>query len=276
MIVESPTYPGVLAAARLAGLVPVPVPLDEQGLRPELVAAALASSRARLIVCQPIFQNPTGATMTTERCHQVLELARAAGSFVVEDDFARHLVHADCASMPIPMVSDDPDGAVVHIRSMTKSTSANLRVAAVVARGPAYERLRASLVINSLFVARPLQEATVELVTSSAWPRHLRSLGADLLRRRQTLSMAVQSLESVELTLIPRGGYQLWLRLIGLDPAAVGQAGLAHGVAVAPGGGYFANEPDDRYLRVSHAAAVDTVQLAEGISRLRSAIQGLR
>jgi len=50
VLVESPTYPGLLAVARTAGLRPVPVPVDEDGVRPERLAEAFAVSGARLFV----------------------------------------------------------------------------------------------------------------------------------------------------------------------------------------------------------------------------------
>ena len=40
ILVESPTYPGALAAARAAGLRPIPVPMDDDGIRPDLLADA--------------------------------------------------------------------------------------------------------------------------------------------------------------------------------------------------------------------------------------------
>jgi DNA-binding transcriptional MocR family regulator len=99
----------------------------------------------------------------------VLGIARAAGAFVVEDDFARRLAHAD--SLPLPLAADDPDGIVVHVRSLTKAAaSPSLRIGALSARGPVLERLRAIQVVDSLFVPRPLQETALELVGSPPGP----------------------------------------------------------------------------------------------------------
>src|SRR5690606_24217211 len=53
VLVETPTYPGALAAMRAAGLRPVPVPMDAGGIRPDLLADAFASSGARALYCQP-------------------------------------------------------------------------------------------------------------------------------------------------------------------------------------------------------------------------------
>ena len=63
VLVESPTYPGMLAAARASGLRPVPVPVDADGVRTDLLAEAFRASGARVFVCQPLFQNPTGAVL---------------------------------------------------------------------------------------------------------------------------------------------------------------------------------------------------------------------
>ncbi len=121
VLVESPTYPGMLAIARAAGLRPVPVPVDADGVRPALLADAFRATGARVFVCQPLFQNPTGAVLAPERRGEVLRIARAAGAFVVEDDFVRRLVHEDAGPLPAPLAADDPDGVVVHVGSLTKA-----------------------------------------------------------------------------------------------------------------------------------------------------------
>ncbi|WP_208643103.1 PLP-dependent aminotransferase family protein [Streptomyces diastatochromogenes] len=273
VLVESPTYPGMLALARAAGLRPIPVPVDPDGVRPDLLADAFRATGARVFVCQPLFQNPTGAVLAPDRRAEVLRIARAAGAFVVEDDYVRRLVHADAGPLPRPLAADDPDGVVVHVGSLTKATSPSFRVAALAARGPVLERLRAIQVVDSFFVPRPLQEAALELVGSPAWPRHLRALSAELKTRRDTMTTEL-ALHLPELALphIPSGGYQLWLRLPdGADEAALTAAALRAGVALTPGRPYFSAEPPAGHLRLSFAAVAGTGEIAEGIRRLRVA-----
>ncbi|AGS68467.1 PLP-dependent aminotransferase family protein [Streptomyces collinus] len=273
VLVESPTYPGMLALARAAGLRPVPVPVDADGVRPELLADAFRASGARVFVCQPLFQNPTGAVLAPGRRAEVLRIARAAGAFVVEDDFVRRLVHADAGPLPRPLAADDPDGVVVHVGSLTKATSPSFRVAALAARGPVLERLRAIQVVDSFFVPRPLQEAALELVGSPAWPRHLRSLSAELKTRRDTMTGALaRHLPELALPHVPAGGYHLWVRLPdGTDESALTAAALRAGVALTPGRPYFSAEPPAGHLRLSFAAVASTDEITEGVHRLRTA-----
>ncbi|MER6915640.1 PLP-dependent aminotransferase family protein [Streptomyces sp. NPDC000594] len=274
VLVESPTYPGMLAIARAAGLRPVPVPVDADGVRPELLEAAFRATGARVLVCQPLFHNPTGAVLAPARRGEVLRIARAAGAFVVEDDFARRLVHEDAGPLPAPLAADDPDGVVVHVTSLTKVTSPSLRVGMLAARGPVLERLRAIHVVDNFFVPRPLQEAALELVGTPAWTRHLRALAIELRARRSTMTAALRErLPELSLPQLPGGGFHLWLRLPdGTDEAALVAAALRAGVAPAPGRPYFCAEPPAGHLRLSFAGVAGASEIAEGVRRLRTAL----
>ncbi|MGV9987415.1 aminotransferase-like domain-containing protein [Streptomyces olivaceus] len=278
VLVESPTYPGMLAIARAAGLRPVPVPVDADGVRPALLADAFRATGARVFVCQPLCQNPTGAVLAPERRGEVLRIARGAGAFVVEDDFVRRLVHEDAGPLPAPLAADDPDGVVVHVCSLTKATSPSFRVSALAARGPVLERLRAIQVVDTFFVPRPLQEAALELVGSPAWPRHLRSISAQLKARRDAMTSALRlRLPEVALPHVPSGGYHLWLRLPeGTDEIALTAAALRSGVAITPGRPYFSAEPPAAHLRLSFAAVANTGEITEGVRRLRAACTEVR
>ncbi len=268
VLVESPTYPGALAAARAAGLRPVPVPMDADGIRPDLLAEAFAMTGARLLYCQPTFHNPTGIVLTPDRRRHIVDVARAVGAFIIEDDFARHLGHG--APVPRPLVADDRDGTVVYVVSLTKPASPSLRIGAVLARGPVMHRLRAIRLVDDFFVSRPLQEAAVELLSTPAWDRHVRAL-ATALRERCTALIAGLAREVPEWTLTrrPAGGLHLWVQLPA-HQADAADAARAHGVAVSSGRGYFAAEPPGTYVRLGFAATADLAELAEGTRRLRA------
>ncbi len=276
ILVESPTYPGALAVAAAAGLRAVPVPVDGDGIRPGALGQAFAATGARAVYCQPSFQNPTGAVLTASRRAQVLAAAAAAGAFVVEDDYGRWLAHERPA--PPPLITDDRDGRVVHVTSLTKPASPSLRVGALIARGPVAERLRAIRVVDDFFVSAPLQETALELVSSPAWPRHVAGLGRHLAARRATLAAALaRELPGVILPALPAGGSSLWAQLPG--PAAADGAGLAerasaHGVAISPGRGFYPAEPPGAFVRLSFAATARPEDLHEGVRRLAAALAG--
>ncbi|MEO3781136.1 PLP-dependent aminotransferase family protein [Micromonospora sp. B11E3] len=270
VILESPTYPGTIAAAHAAGLRTVPVPLDANGLRPDHLDQALTRTRARIIIVQPLFQNPTGASLSVARQDEIRAIARRHAAFVMEDDFARHMAHADAGPTPPPMIADDPNGTVVHIRSLTKVTSPNLRVGAIAARGPVLARLRSAHVIDTLFVPAPLQLTALEVVTAAGWKRTLKTLGIALAHRCEVAADAVSAtFGDHALALRPRGGYHLWVSLPAhLDDHQLVAAALARGVAITPGTNYYATNSSVMHVRLSYVAAPSASDVDDAIRRL--------
>ena len=272
VLVESPTYPGALAVSRAAGLRPIPIPVDADGIRTDLLAEAFAITGARVVYCQPTFQNPTGTTISAERREHLLAVAKEAGAFVIEDDFARWLSHDNAP--PPPLIAGDVDGRVVHIRSLTKSVAPSLRIGALVTRGPVAQRLRALRVIDDFFVARVLQEAAAELVASAAWPRHLATLSAALrVRRREMVAALTAHAPGLQLGASSRGGLYVWARLSdGTGDVALAEAAQRAGVMVSAGRPYFAAEPPGDFVRVSFAATAHPGEMEEGVRRLASVL----
>ncbi|WP_089158407.1 aminotransferase-like domain-containing protein [Micromonospora sp. NBS 11-29] len=271
LLVESPTYLGALATAHAAGLRVVPVPADADGVRPDQLAAAFTRTGARLFYCQPLYANPHGATLAADRRTRVAAVVREAGAFLVEDDYARDLTIDGEA--PPPLAADDPAGHVVYLRSLTKSAAPGLRIAALGARGPAGARLRAARLLDDLFVAGPLQQATLEFLTAPAWERHRRTLRRELRARREALLAALdRHLPSLVPPGVPRGGLHLWVRLPdGVDDVALTSAAAAEGVTVFPGRPWYAAEPPAAHLRLTYAAAPPQ-RMDEAVRRLAAAL----
>jgi DNA-binding transcriptional MocR family regulator len=267
VLVESPTYLGAMAAARAAGLTPVPVPSDASGIRIDFLEQAFKTTAARVLYLQPWFSNPTGSVLASERHGAVLALAERFNAFVIEDDYCRDLSYR--GSEPRTLLGADRHGHVIYIASLTKSIAPSMRVAAMIARGPIRARLRSARIVDDFFVTRPLQEIALELVTSSAYPKHLKRLRNTFGERMRALVRAVREhLPNVRIPIVPEGGFSLWLEL----PARVDEAALVRSareaeVIISPGRPWFPAEPSGPYLRLSVAAA-NVAELEEGIARV--------
>lgn len=271
VLLESPTYVGALDAARQAGLVPVPVPTDHDGVRPDLLAEAFRRTGARLAYLQPLHANPTAAVLAPARRQPVLEVLAAAGALAIEDDFARDLTFGD--TVPRPLLADDTDGHVVHIRSLTKSAAPGLRIAAVSGRGPVMRRLRTMRVVEDFFVSGLLQETALELVTAPGWPRHVAGLRRAIAARMDVALAAIAAWDTAPvLGRRPGGGVSLWVGLPdGVDEAAVVGAAARRGVAVGPGVPWFVAEPTGPHLRLS-VARLAGEELREAVAEVGRAV----
>lgn len=267
VITESPSYPGAILAAQSAGLSIASVPADQDGIIVESLADQLERTRARVIYLQPSYANPTGAVLSPERRSRVLELAAQHGAFIIEDDWARNL--GLDGRTPLPLMTEDTNGHVVTVTTLSKPASPGLRLGAVIARGPAGARLRASRTADDLCVAPLVQEITLSLLTSSVWPRHLNRLRTELAERRDVLVAAIrQALPSVRIQNVPSGGIHLWARLPhGADTGQISADAYAAGVLVGDGRHFFVDEPPAPFLRFSYGAATPA-QISQGVRQL--------
>jgi len=275
LIVEAPTYPGALAIARAAGIRIVPVPMDGDGILPDLLGEALEATGSKAVYVQPTHHNPTGVIMSADRRRDVLEVASRAGAFVIEDDWARWLGYE--GTNPPTLISMDGRGRVIYISSLTKPVSPSLRVGALVARGPVADRLRAIRIVDDLFVNRLVQETALELVRSPGWARHIVEAGRALRERSRVMVEALRlHAPGLVVPRQPHGGMHMWASLPeGSDEPAVVEAGRRHGVVVGAGRSFFATEPPSAHLRLSFGGAANNDELSESVRRLGSAMQSI-
>jgi DNA-binding transcriptional MocR family regulator len=141
LLVEELTYPGIKAAAGHLGLPLVPVAIDGEGVVPSALEAAVTSSGARLLYCQPTLHNPTAAVMSTARRQAIAELARRLDLQILEDDVYGFLAGP---TRPLPIAAWAPE-RTLYFRSATKAVVSGLRVGFLVAPEVLLPRLVAEI-----------------------------------------------------------------------------------------------------------------------------------
>lgn len=262
VIMESPTYWGAILAAEQVGVEIVPIATTPDGPDPDELARVFADTGARVFYAQPTYANPLGGQWPVAVSQAVLDVVRAAGAFVVEDDWA-HEFGID--AQPRPLAAQDDAGHVVYLRSLTKSVSPALRVAAVVARGPARDRILADRAADTLYVSGLLQAAALDVVTQPAWQTSLRAARRELGSRRDLLIDSLRRhAPMASVVNVPVGGLNLWVRLPdGFDARTVADACERRGLLVAPGDEWFPAEPSGGFVRLNFAGP-DPASFAKG------------
>jgi DNA-binding transcriptional MocR family regulator len=262
LLMESPTYWGAILAAEQAGVQVIPVPSGPEGPDTEELSRAFEETGARAFYAQPNYANPTGAQWAAGRGEQVLDVVRRHGAFLVEDDWARDF---GITSTAVPLAGRDDSGHVVYLRSLTKSVSPAVRVAAVIARGPARERILADRGAESMYVSGLLQAAALDVVTQPAWQTHLRGLRHQLQSRRDLLLTSLRThAPQAHIEHVPRGGLNLWARLPdGTDLDRLARECDGAGVSIAVGTEWFPAEPAGPFIRLNYAGP-NPAAFAEG------------
>lgn len=252
ILVEAFAYPGLLAAAARRGLAVVACPLDDQGLRPEALARLLVEHRPRLICCTPTFQNPTAATMDLARRLAVVEIARAAGVMIVEDD-----AYGLLPAAPLPALASLWPEGVFHVATTAKALSPGLRVAYVAAPPGQAEGLAATLHAIAQMPA-PLMAAVV-----TSWIRE--GMAAKVLAGVREEAVARRALAAEWLPAAVGGAESLHVWLPG---AVASPAARERGLALVGAEAFRAPGAVGEGLRISLGAAGKRGILARGLREL--------
>lgn len=269
---ETPTYIGAIAACRAAGLTPAAVSADDSGIRVDQLETD-RNNRSTTRLSPPRFHNPTGAHLAKQRHQPLLELAAERGLILIEDDWLHDL--DDPTTRCRPLASNDPNGHVIHIRSLSKSVAPSMRIAGIASQGVIAERLKAMRTVEDFFVSPILQETALNVVTSTGWERHLRTMRIELRTRQAALREAIAAIDC-QISTPVAGPLHLWLRLPPhLDALTVRDAALRLGVSMIAGNQWHPSDPESTHIRLSNASA-PTAQILEGVKRLGSALEGPR
>lgn len=266
IIVESPTYPHAIDAARRLGARVTSVGVSSGGWPEDLVSGAMRQAAARLAYLMPDFQNPTGALMDDATRSAVVDAARRVGTFLLVDETWSELA-LDEVARTAPMAAFDTGGTVISIGSASKLWWGGLRIGwirttAALARRMAQHRA-------SVDIASPVLE---QLVVAALFER----LAQTRAERRRTLRASRDALVT-ELRArlpgwefaVPAGGGTLWIRLDSGSAVSLAEAAACHGVRIAPGPWFGLEGTLDGYLRLPFTQPPQV--LREAVTRLHTA-----
>jgi DNA-binding transcriptional MocR family regulator len=245
LLVEELTYPGIKSLARIFGLELRPVAMDDGGLVPEALDAALSETGAgRLLYCMPNAHNPTTATLDEARRREIARTAARAGLLIIEDD-----VNPRRADEALPTLASLHPARTLYISSLSKIMAPGLRIGALAAPDYLLDDLLAAAQTTN-WMAPPLM---AELAC-----RWIEDGTADVLEQERNLAIA--RLQAVAEAAFKGLDYRmaadnpnLWLKLgprwQGADFAALAES---NGVIVSP----------SRSFAIAPGASVPAVRLS--------------
>ena len=265
VLVEQPTYDRPLKILRELGAEIVPLAMDEEGLHPDSLEAALAEGpKPAFLYTIPTFQNPSGRTLSTERRRRIVEIARAHELRVLEDD-PYGLVRFE--GEPEPSLLELEGGEnVVYTSSFSKTVAPGVRVGYFIL--PASLRAELEATSISIYITPGLlgQATVYEFTRRGNFDTNLVRV-RDLLRaRRDAMLDALDSeLGGTSATWSrPQGGYFVWLDVPGADAAELLGRSTDAGVTFVPGTD-FGGAPSTARLAYSF---VSPDEIREGVPRL--------
>ena len=270
VLVETPSYLGALQAFSVYRPEFASVPTDENGLLPSAIPAL--ADNARLLYSLPNFQNPTGRSMTLERRVELVETCARIGLPLVEDDPYGALSYR---KEPLPRMLSMNPGGVVYLGSFSKVLTPGIRLGYLVAPEPLVAKLEQAKQATDLHTSQVTQMVVHEVVKDGFLERHIPTIRELYAHQCQVMldALAENFPQGVSWTR-PDGGMFIWVTLpehidtMELLPLAVEQ----EQVAFVPGAPFYANEPARNTMRLSFVT-VPPEKIREGVKRLADLIK---
>ncbi|HEX4087539.1 MAG TPA: PLP-dependent aminotransferase family protein [Trebonia sp.] len=281
VVVESPTYLGALMAFRGYEADVRGVPVDDAGMRVDVLADLLAGGlRPKIVYTIPDYQNPTGLSMSAERRQGLVDLARRYDFLILEDVAYRELGFApgQTDAAPPSMWSLAPD-VVLQAGTFSKIFSPGFRMGW--AAGPAE-------IVGRLVIAKQNSDQCA----GALGQRMLEEYGRGGHMDRQIAASKVLYGRRAELTTealarhmpdgaswtTPAGGFYVWLTCpAGVDTVALSAAARAEKVAYVPGRPFYLADAGvgGNQIRLAYSRVADDL-IDEGIRRIADVVKSAR
>lgn len=267
--IEDPGFLSTRHGLQLAGLSPVPIPVDADGI--DVDHGLQQAPDATLAVVTPGQQAPLGFPLSLARRLRLLDWAARQGAWVVEDDYLGELQLKGRATPAL--ASLDRAGRVIHIGSFSKTISPTWRLGFLVA--PASLASRFAEVVACLAPAPgpDIQAATAAFMRDGHYLRHLRRTKRIYSAQRDALLECLRPrTEEVAVA-----GLAVLLSLpAGTPDLAIAREALPFGLAPAPLSLWYASADSARPGLLLGVATAPPKHLARSCDRLFGIIERFR
>lgn len=270
VLIEQECYQGSITRLTRRGVNIVGIPLDEDGMRTDAVATALADLkskgvRAKYIYTIPTVQNPTGTIMSEQRRRALLRLSDDYGVPIFEDDCYADLIWN--GQRPPAIYAMSESRSVIHIGSFSKSVAPALRVGYIVAPWDVLSRI---LSIKTDAGSGALEQMVLAEFCTAHFNDHVPKLTKGLRVKLETMmdALAEQFGTAAEFD-DPKGGIFLWVKLPDtVDTMKLYQAALASGIAINPGTEWSVNATHSKSRLRLCFASPSVQEIREGVAAL--------
>ncbi len=248
VVIEDACYGGTISRFQRLGVRYVGVPVDQDGMDTDALAATLDDLAAqgvkpKFIYTIPTVQNPTGTVMTRARREALLRIASDHDLPVFEDDCYADLLWE--GERPPAIHALDTDGRVIYCGSFSKTIAPALRVGYLIAPWPVMAQ---AMPLKTDAGSGALEQMVLGEYAPAHFDAHVDRLCGALKAKADALVGALEeqfgaSAEFLE----PRGGIFLWVTLPEtVDTSRLAEVAQAEGVAINPGAEWVADPADGR------------------------------
>ena len=277
VICENPSFIGALNSFRSNGARTVGVELESDGISIEGLERALKENKnAKLIYLIPTFQNPSGITMSLEKRHAVLALAKKYGVMILEDNPYGELRFSG-EELPT-LKSLDDEGTVIYCSSFSKILSSGMRVGFVIGPEAPVTKMVVAKQSEDVHTNIFFQMLCHKFITTCDLDAHIAGINSLYKRKCDLMLGCIDKYipkDKAEFTR-PDGGLFIWGTLKGAyDASPLVKKALEKKVAVVPGATFNCDTSlSSPSFRLNYSTPSDE-EIVEGVKRLGAVISEL-
>ncbi len=267
VLTERPTYLGAIQAWRAYEAEFATVPLDDNGMQVELIEDVIKATPVRYIYVLPNFHNPAGTTLSEERRHLLVEIARKHDLIIVEDDPYGALRYTGEDIVPIAALAPE---RTIYLGTFSKTLTPGLRIGWVVAPAEIIYRLVQAKQGADLHSSTFDQMVANDVAQRGILKAHVRKLRKVYGERRDLMVDALAEFwpDGSSWT-TPQGGLFLWARVPeSIDTLAFMPKALEKKVAYVPGVNFFPYADGGHNAMRLNFSNAQPEMIVEGIRRL--------
>ncbi len=279
VIVGLPTYIGGLCAFRGYGANLIGVPLDDSGMRMDLLERELEKlgrkrQKPKFIYVVPDFQNPAGITMTEERRLRLIDLARQFDVLIVEDSPYKELRFEGEPTASIFTL--DGDGQVIGLHTFSKILFPGMRLGWMIADEAVIQKLVTAKQSTDLCTPAFTQAIVAEFAARGLLAKVIENVKG-IYREKRELMLAsldeyMPDLPGLSWTR-PDGGLFLWVRLPEhIDADELFYEAIEKNVAFVVGSAFHCDGSGSNTMRLNFSFPTKE-DIVEGVKRLAKVIE---
>ena len=276
VLVEAPSYVGALGTFRQYQASVVHVEMDNDGLVPDSLRAAIKSLRTtgrkiKFLYLIPNYQNPTGVCLPADRRTEILSICREEEIFVVEDN-PYGLLGFDKPS-PNAMRAEDSEN-VIYLGSFSKTIAPGLRVGWALVPQSLKDKLVISSESSILCPSNFTQLTISSYLADQPWRDQIASFCELYKVRRDAMLESLEQHFPAEATWTkPGGGFYVWVNLSAeIDTKALMPKAIVAKVAYVPGSAFYADGLGSWSMRLSYCHPTPE-RIREGVKALGGVIK---
>ncbi len=253
VLVDEPGWSVEYARLAALGMRVLPVPRGESGpdvaAMRRLIEAQKPAARPRLYVTVSVLHNPTGASLSLQSAHRVLQLATEFDLHIVEDDTYAHLAPAHAPRL----AALDALERTIYVSGFSKILTPNWRIGFLAAPTALVDRFVDTKLLTTLTTPSAGELAMAHCLEQGWLRRHAERVRARLAAARERTTRLVES-HGCRFAAPPHG-------LFGWVDTGVDTERLAHALIddwlIAPGSIFHAEPRPTTLMRINFATSQD-------------------